>query len=182
MLDETAADLGLDVVEYRVLAAVGAPPSTAQMDAVRASLRALAGQDLLVRYEAGPADTIGTTGWAVVALAALVALGASAVALGLARADGRRDDVTLSSIGASPVVRRNFAFWQALVIVGGGAFIGGLLGLAPIAAISLAGAMPFAPPWWQVIAIVVVLPIGIAVGSWLLTGRSRFTVGRRSDQ
>ncbi len=181
MLAETAKDLGLELVEYRILAALDGPPTDAQLDAARASLRALGGQDLLLRYEAGPSDTIGTTGWAVVAVAALIALAASAVALGLARVEGRRDDATLSSIGASPAVRRNFGFWQAIVIVGLGALIGGLLGLSPTAATGLTGAMPFAAPPLQVVAIVIALPLFIAACSWLFTGRVRSPSRRPTD-
>jgi putative ABC transport system permease protein len=172
MLDATAASLGFEVQKTKVLAALDTPPTANQMDALRATMRSVAGgEDLWVRYEAGPPDSVGTTGWAVVALAALIALASAAVALGLARVDGRRDDATLRSIGASPVVRRNFAFWQAALIAGLGSLIGATLGLTPTLAGGWADVMPFAPPWLQLLAISIGLPVAIAVASWLLAGR-----------
>jgi ABC-type lipoprotein release transport system permease subunit len=110
----------------------------------------------------------------LVAVAALVAFGAAAVALGLARADGRRDDVTLSSVGAHPGLRRNVALWQAVLLTATGAVLGGVLGLLGLAMLGLASLLPFAPPWPQVALLVLGLPVIIAVGSWLVTRPAQF--------
>ena len=175
MLAPTAKSLGLETVEHRVLASFATPPDDAIQDQLRASLRSLTGgADLLARYERGPVSTTGTSGWALVALAALVAFGAATVALGLARADGRRDDVTLSAVGANPGVRRSVAFWQAVLLAGTGAVLGGILGLMGPAMLGLVDLMPFAPPWAQIAILVLGLPLVIAVGSWLFTKPARF--------
>lgn len=175
MLAETAESVGLESVEYRVLASLATPPDDAAQDELRASLRSLTGgADLLARYEQAPVSTTGTSGWALVAVASLVAFGAAAVALGLARADGRRDDITLSAVGANPGMRRNLAFWQAVLLAGTGAVLGGILGLFGPAILGLVDLLPFAPPWPQIGILVLGLPLIIAVGSWLLTKPARF--------
>ena len=89
----------------------------------------------------------------------------------------------LTSLGASPRLRRDFGFWQAIVIAGVGSVIGVLLGLVPPLALSLPqdGAgnslQAFAPPWLQLALTAVALPAIIAIGSWLTARgtRVRFT-------
>jgi putative ABC transport system permease protein len=175
MLESTAILHGLEPVTFRVLASLAAPLDDADYDQLWGSLRSLTGgTDLLARYEAGPGSTIDTSGWALVAVAALVAFGAAAVALGLARADGRRDDVTLSAVGAHPGLRRNVAFWQAVLLTGTGAVLGGILGLLGPTMLGLVGLLPFAPPWPQVALLVLGLPVIIAVGSWILARPAEF--------
>ncbi|WP_158251110.1 ABC transporter permease [Cryobacterium sp. Y11] len=175
MLESTATAHGLEPVTYRVLASLSAPIKDADYGQLWGSLRSLTGgTDLLARYEAGPGSTIGTAGWALVAVAALVAFGAAAVALGLARVDGRRDDVTLSAVGAHPGLRRSVAFWQAVLLTGTGAVLGGILGLLGPTMLGLVGLLPFAPPWPQVALLVLGLPVIIAVGSWLMTRPAYF--------
>ncbi|TFD62748.1 ABC transporter permease [Cryobacterium suzukii] len=175
MLESTATAHGLEPVAFRVLASLAAPLDDADYDQLWGSLRSLTGgTDLVARYEAGPGSTTETSGWALVAVAALVAFGAAAVALGLARADGRRDDVTLSAVGAHPGLRRNVAFWQAVLLTGTGAVLGGILGLLGPTMLGLVGLLPFAPPWPQVALLVLGLPVIIAVGSWLFTRPAQF--------
>jgi len=99
---------------------------------------------------------------------------AAAVALGLARADGRRDDVTLSAVGANPGLRRSVGFWQAMLLTGTGTVLGGALGLLGPGMLGLVDLMAFAPPWPQLLLLVVGLPLVIAVGSWLLTRPAQF--------
>ena len=63
------------------------------------------------------------------ALAAAVTIGATAVAIGLARSDGRRDDEVLDAIGAAPRLRRRVSAWQAAILTSVGSVVGALLGL-----------------------------------------------------
>ncbi|WFR67445.1 hypothetical protein P9139_02475 [Curtobacterium flaccumfaciens] len=88
-------------------------------------------------YETGPVDAQGVVKALVLALAAAVTIGATAVAIGLARSDGRRDDEVLDSVGAAPVLRRRVSAWQAAILTTVGAVIGTLLGLLPIRALTL---------------------------------------------
>ena len=175
MLDRAATSLGMESLPYRVLASFATAPDAAAQDQLRASLGSLTGgPELVARYERGPDSTINTSGWALVAVAALVAFAAAAVALGLARADGRRDDVTLSAVGANPGLRRSVGFWQAVLLTGTGAVLGGALGLLGPGMLGLVDLMPFAPPWPQLLLLVVGLPLIIAGGSWLLTRPAQF--------
>ncbi len=64
-------------------------------------------------------------------VAGVVALGATAIAVGLAAADGRPDLATLAAIGAAPRTRRLLASSQALVIAGLGTLLGIVAGFVP---------------------------------------------------
>ena len=173
---ETADELGLASEPSIVLASTTTPPSNDELDALRQQLSALTGvpDGVNFRVEQGPQAIAGLMSWALLGLSSLIAIAAAAVAIGLARFDGRQDDATLSSIGSSPFVRRNFAFWQALVLAGIGAALGGAVGLLPAIAFTLPGAdLTFAAPWLQIATTVVALPLVIACGSWLFVKRSK---------
>jgi ABC-type lipoprotein release transport system permease subunit len=142
------------------------------------------------RYEAGPSRGGDSFGWVALGLTALISFAAASVAIGLARADGRRDEEVLDAIGAPPRLRRGVAFWQAVVIAGIGTLLGAAVGLLPVLALHLAtvlgppeavatGPMPdFAPPWLQLGLTVVGVPLAIALGSWATAGRRRVAVRR----
>jgi hypothetical protein len=139
-------------------------------------------------YETGPVDAQGVVKALVLALAAAVTIGATAVAIGLARSDGRRDDEVLDSVGAAPVLRRRVSAWQAAILTTVGAVIGTLLGLLPIRALTLrftAGPvgtshMPFVADWPFLALLAVGLPLLVTVGTWLTAGRSRRVAVRRA--
>ena len=139
-------------------------------------------------YEAGPVDAQGIVKALVLALAAAVTIGATAVAIGLARSDGRRDDEVLDAVGAAPVLRRRVSAWQAAILTTVGAVIGTLLGLLPIRALTLrftsgpAGAshMPFVADWPVLALLALGLPILVTAGTWLTAGRGRRVAVRRS--
>ena len=172
----TADRLGIAYEPSLVLASTTTPPNGDQLDALHQQLSTLTGvpSSVNVSVELGPQDTSGPIAWGLLALSSLIAIAAAAVAIGLARFDGRQDDATLSSIGSSPLVRRNFTFWQALVLAGIGAVLGGAVGLLPAIAFTLPGAeLRFAAPWLQIATTVVGLPLVIACGSWLLARRSK---------
>jgi hypothetical protein len=185
----TADELGLDYGPSRVLAALREPPTEQQQQALWAGIPMITGSSNF-RYEAGPSRGGDGFGWAALGLTALISFAAASVAIGLARADGRRDEEVLDAIGAPPRLRRGVAFWQAIVIAGIGTVLGAAVGLLPVLALHLAtvlgppeavatGPMPdFAPPWLQLGLTMVGVPLAIALGSWATAGRRRVAVRR----
>jgi hypothetical protein len=175
---ETAERLGLQPRPLMLLATPTHPPTQAQLDELNAafgtgvnvntSLEPTAN----VLVEHGPAQFAGVAGWIILGVAGLITLGASVIALGLARIDARRDELILGAVGAPPRTLRGIAFWQALVLAGLGSFVGGLVALVPAFAISLSGQIAFAPPWIQLAAAVVAVPLLIA-GVTAITRRVR---------
>lgn len=178
---ETANEIGLDYGDALVLASPASPPTEAQLDAASeafVTLTGLPGIDPL-QLETGPDDTSGPWTSALLGLTALITIASSAIAIGLARVDGRADEATLSSVGGSRLLRRSFAFWGALVISGTGAVLGAALGLLPAFAYATPGTGgPFEPPWMHIALTAVALPLAVAIGSWLLVARHR-PIGRR---
>lgn len=194
---DTADRLGIDHGPSLFVAYLDTPPSSQQNDALFAgysSLPSNAGGVFAVygRYEAGPPQYGEVSAWIALGIAALVTFAASAVAIGLARADARRDDEVLDAVGAPPALRRSIAFWQAITVGLIGCVIGAAIGLLPTLALSVppliaaqdeipTDAMPisvFAPPWLQLGLAVVAVPLAIALGSWLVPGRRRIAVRR----
>lgn len=113
----------------------------------------------------------------LLALVTVTVLGASAVALGLARFERRPDDATLAAVGGSAMLRRNIAFWQGLVIAGFGTVAGAAAGvLPPLGFVLQSRATPQALDavdiWWPTILVVVLgLPLAVAVVNWLVPPR-----------
>ena len=177
----TADALELDYSDAQVIVPMLAVPDQQVTDALNSALTSLPGNPegrIHASIETGPPQYATALAWALLALSTLISIAASSVAIGLARFDGRADDATLASLGASPRIRRNFAFWQALIIAGFGTVVGTVIGLVPSFAISANPHMPFAPPWLQIGITVIALPIIIAVGSWILTRTPRVTARR----
>ncbi|WIE64832.1 ABC transporter permease [Curtobacterium sp. MCLR17_036] len=139
-------------------------------------------------YETGPVDNGALIRAIVLALAAAVTIGATAVALGLARSDGRRDDEVLDAVGAAPRLRRQVSTWQAAILTTVGAVIGTLLGLLPIRALTIrfgeqaAGVnhLPFVPDWPVLGLLAIGLPLVVSAGAWLTTRSRRRVAVRRA--
>jgi hypothetical protein len=98
---------------------------------------------------------------------ALIALFATGLALGLARAEARRDDFTLASLGASPALAKRVSGWQAALSV----FLALVIGLGVALAEDWARSheyygATFAPPWWQLGVALLALPalVGVTCG------------------
>ncbi|WP_213814600.1 FtsX-like permease family protein [Glaciihabitans sp. dw_435] len=188
MTPATARSIKLDYVPTLVLAPLASAPSFAETDAARAQIDDIAGVTELevFQVETGPPPVAELAAWGILILTALIVLGASSVALSLARADGRRDDAVLGALGSPPNLRRSIGFWQAIVIAGVGTVIGVAFGLVPPLALSLPPAdgtlplLPFSPPWLQLILAATAVPLVIAVGSWLTARGSRLRVVTRS--
>jgi putative ABC transport system permease protein len=179
----TAKKLGLEYRQTMVIASTSVIPTTPQQDSLRQAISALpdlntsSKNDLYSDIELGPQNFSGPLVWGLLGLAGLIAIASSAVAIGLARFDGRQDDATLAALGAGRVLRKNFAFWQAIIIAGLGSVLGAATGLVPAWALASAD-LPFVPPWLQIGLVVIALPVLIACGSWLLSTRNK-TPARR---
>jgi hypothetical protein len=168
----TAERLGIPVVPKLVIA--DAPnATTAQRDAVNGYLQSQSVSGQAPGYffvETGPDHFAGPFLWLILAAAGLITLGASAVALALARADGRQDEYTLAAVGTPPRTLRGIAFWQAIGLAGIGSLTGVVVALVPAYALSLYG-VPFDPPWLQLACVGIGLPLLIA----LITAATRRT-------
>jgi putative ABC transport system permease protein len=179
----TARSIGLVAAPTLVLAPVSGPATDAQYDTLNAAATSITGGDpnnspLFFRVEPGPPNTASVFSWVLLAVCAIIVLGAASVAIGLARADGRRDDYVLHATGAPPALRRSFGFWQAICLAGTGTIIGVVLGTLPVLAISRPASanlptIVFAPPWLQLVLTAVAVPLLIASGSWLLVRTRR---------
>ncbi|PZF69016.1 hypothetical protein DEJ33_01225 [Curtobacterium sp. MCPF17_047] len=167
--------------------------STERSDALAATWQASAGQQADSWYpsftvEAGPQDPFRPIALVVVLLAGIVTLGATTVAIGLARADGRRDDEVLDAIGASPGVRRRVSTWQAAVLTLVGSLVGVALGVLPLRALTLrftptplgVSHLPFAPDPTSLVVLALGLPLLVTAGVWAVAGRRRRVAVRRT--
>lgn len=181
--EATADRLGLEYQDAIVLARVAEVPDTAEQDALHeviATLPENGDRHIYAALETGPPEFGGIWMWGLVALAGLIAIASSAVAIGLARFDGRQDDATLAALGARRLVRKDFAFWQGIIIAGIGTLLGAGMGMVPALALGANPDIPFAAPWLHIVATVVALPLFIACGSWLFATRSKVSARRMS--
>lgn len=176
---EVARSAGLRPGEVQHRARID--PTASQ--ATRASVVSAAGDDgIYVQLESGYQSRVGLVQLALLGVAALLALGVTAVATALAGSEARDDLAVLGAVGAAPSLRRRYGAAQAGVtaVLGGG--LGLLIGLVPAAAV-IAGRVdriPFTVPWQPVAAFLVALPLLAAFGGALLT-RSRLPqVARRA--
>jgi hypothetical protein len=181
MSPSTAKALGISFSPNAIIARLDRAPTASQTDTLRNDLDLLSSGALYAQDEEGPPIFAAAWSWALLALSGLVALGSAAVAISLARADGRKDDATLYSLGSSPAARRSFGFWQAIVLVGSGTIIGCVLSLIPAWALSFStgqvqgtSAIPFTPQWAQLALTAFGLPLAIAIGTWAFSRQRRF--------
>ncbi|WP_158277156.1 FtsX-like permease family protein [Serinibacter arcticus] len=134
----------------------------------------------------------------LVAVAAVVTLGATWLSVGLAAAETRADLATLAAVGAPARVRRSVAGAQAAVIAVTGVGLGVVLGLllgwilarwtltdpygwAAGRALAYGVQVPVTVPWLWVAGIAVVVPVLAVAGAWL-TAPSRLPLVRRLAQ
>ncbi|MFJ6678458.1 FtsX-like permease family protein [Microbacterium sp. NPDC091382] len=174
----TAKEWGLRVAVSGVYAAFPGDVDVATTDRLNALSESMSTDTygVWIYRETGPADP---SVWLVPLLAAVavLVLGASAVALGLARFERRPDDATLAAVGGTPGLRRRIGLWQGLVIAGFGTFAGATAGILPPIGFWLQSQTSFEPmsladiPWWLLAALAVALPVGIAAVNWLVPPR-----------
>lgn len=174
MTRATAERLELDVTPGIVIAHPPFKVGPAEQDALLELSESLTGDpwEGAAFAEVGPPDIVGPTALASIGATAAIALAASAIALGLARIDGRRDEAILGAVGATRRLRRASGFWQALLLAGLGSLVGTALGVLGAGALALPGGpLPFAPPLVPLAIIGFAVPLVIAVGAWLFAGR-----------
>ncbi|SCE64027.1 FtsX-like permease family protein [Micromonospora mirobrigensis] len=185
-----AARVGLVGRQLGWVVATDRTPNRGEQDrftrALREHLR------ISVEVERGPSEQDRSPQLLLLALAAgVVTVGASAIATGLAAAEGRADLSTLAAVGAGPGVRRLLSLCQAGVIAGTGSVLGIAAGLGTAVIIltavnrRYAESWPVEPPYPLVVpasvaAVVVVVPVVAMLGAGLFT-RSRLPVERRLD-
>jgi len=175
---EAAETVGVPVVVNSTVLQYEVPPTDDQEEAVSAALADL-GETNLFRVERGYRDEYGVGLLALLVASALITLGASGVATGLAQADARADHATLAAVGADPRLRRRLTAFQAAVVAGLGALLGTVSGFVPTVAYLYADAqMRFVAPWQNLLVIAVVVPAVAALAAGLLT-RSRLPLARR---
>ena len=175
MSPETARSLELDVTPLAAIAYPDEMPGPREENALLELSRDLTGDPwgLQSVAESGPDDIVGIAAWVLVGVSGAIALTASAIAIGLARIDGRRDEAILGAVGATRRLRRAVSFWQAVLLAGIGTVVGAGLGLLAAGALALPGGpMPFAPPWGQLGVAAIGVPLVIALGAWLFAGRA----------
>ncbi|MGM7678159.1 FtsX-like permease family protein [Microbacterium sp. A94] len=173
---ETAERLGMNVQPVKVISVPAEPLENEDMDRVYSQADLLSSPEVSLApyYERGPSEDMF---WMVPVLlgVTVLVLGASAVALGLARFERRPDDATLSAVGGTRGLRRRIGFWQGLIIAGFGTIAGAAAGvLPPIGfAIQSRGDLIVSDMPWLVLALLAVaLPLLIAVASWLVPPRA----------
>ncbi|WP_420369149.1 FtsX-like permease family protein [Curtobacterium sp. L1-20] len=194
MTPETAARHRVPAVDAMLVTTLPSELSASRSDDLSSAWQSRGGADRdrwggpAFQYETGPVDAQGIVKAIVLALAAAVTIGATAVAIGLARSDGRRDDEVFDAVGAAPVLRRRVSAWQAAILTSVGAVIGTLLGLLPIRALTLrftAGPegtthMPFVADWPFLALLAIGLPVVVTLGTWATAGRGRRVAVRRT--
>ncbi len=163
-------------------------PTNAQEDRARNAIETL-GVEAALYVERGYVSAYGPGLIALAVVSALLTLGASAIATGLAAADGRADLSTLASVGATPGMRRRLAGSQSLVIAGLGTALGVVAGLvpavgliramnAPVDGVARARPFPLVIPWETLAITGLVVPLIAGLAAVLLT-RSRLPLVRR---
>jgi len=176
---QTAEDLGLAVEASYAFGMFAEPPTTEDYDRLSELSQSIYTDEwgLSAWIESGPSSSEVWLIPLLIAVAVLV-LGASAVALGLARFERRPDDATLSAVGGTNRLRRAIGFWQGLVIAGFGTFAGAVAGILPPIGFWLQsqtapqGQMQLSDiPWAALAAVAVALPLLIAAANWLVPPR-----------
>lgn len=176
---EAMRDLGFEGERVQALAFdIARMPTTEEEAGANAALQDLYGQARLY-VERGYEPQFGLTVLALVLASAVVTLGASGIATGLALADSRTDQATLGAVGGSPRIRRFFAACQAGTISWLGAVLGTLAGFVPGIAIVWADPeMRIVVPWVPLAGLLLVLPLLPMLAAFVFT-RSRTVVPRR---
>ncbi|HJQ44167.1 MAG TPA: hypothetical protein VJ831_13850 [Jatrophihabitantaceae bacterium] len=113
-----------------VLATTTRMPTDKEMQAAQGQIQAI-DSGINVDIEKGWHDPAGWALWAMIGVAAAIALGAALIATALANTDGREDLVTLAAVGASPRTRRLMSMSRAGVVAGLGCLIGVAAGFVP---------------------------------------------------
>jgi putative ABC transport system permease protein len=156
------------------------PPTAAQISNARA---AAAAADLTIETRSSIPSVTAITGWATAA-GILLALCILAMSIGLIRSETASDLRILTATGAAGPTRRMITAATAGTL----GLAGGLLGTAGgyLGAIAWFRTSPqdglsvlSSVPVWNLVIIVVGLPLAAAVAGWLLAGREPAAISRR---
>lgn len=177
---ETAQRIGLPTAERVVLVDLRQELTPAQFDRLQAAAATTANPEGYVWVEEGSDSILALVLWLVVLASALVTLSAAGITAGLALADGRDDQRTLASIGASPRLRRALAAAQSLVTSLLGTALGLLAGTIPMLVLfALFEGQKAVIPWAHFGILLLAVPLCGAGAAWLFT-RSRLPLTRRA--
>lgn len=190
---EAAARTGLSTPLRSYSVRTAQPPSAELEQATNERLAAIlppAGEPLYV--ERGYTESLTLPFLVLVAASALVTLGGTLVATGLAGADARADLATMAAVGAAPSTRRRIAMSQAAVVAALGAGLGLLAGLVPGIAIAypltgqggdavgLSSTVYVDVPWLVLLVLVVAVPALAVLTAGVFT-RSRLPMVARAQ-
>jgi putative ABC transport system permease protein len=170
------AGIPVDAASDTVFTTTRMPTRIEQAEAAAAAGTDTIGFDLYVERGFQADNSIALL--ALLAASALVTVGSTGIATGLAAADSRPDLATLAAVGAEPKVRRRLAVAQAATVAALGSALGILAGLIPAGAVILARAeLRLVLPWTlAVIAVGVPLLAALLVG---LCTRAKLPLDRR---
>jgi putative ABC transport system permease protein len=187
-----AARVGVPVVPIGAIASAAQPPTGEEEDRLRGALRQV-DLDGMLSVERGYRSEYAIGLLALLVGSAVIVLGASGIATGLAAADGRADLATLAAVGATPRTRRVLAAFQSAVTAGLGTVLGTIAGMVPAIAILRAmtntvavvdghavkqAVLPIVLPWTNIVTTLLLVPLLAALAAALLT-RSRLPMVRR---
>ncbi|QYM65579.1 ABC transporter permease [Microbacterium sp. Se5.02b] len=172
---ETATELDMEIRPFLVIASFDGPVPVEVRDRVQEQADASTADAWVLApyFEDGPPDD---SLWMIPILAAVgvLVLGASGVALSLARFERRPDDATLSAVGGTDSLRRRIGFWQGLIIAGFGTIAGAAAGVLPPIGFAIQSRdvlLISDIPWLVLALLAVALPLAIATVSWLVPPR-----------
>lgn len=174
---------GLDTMVGAALFTTTEPFDPSWADRVQGELSGAGNLEVIQPFR----SSVGVVTLALVGVAALVALAATWLSVGLAAAETRPDLATLAAVGAGPKVRRRVAAAQAAVIAVLGVGVGVVLGLAlgwVLARWALQNGQEYVDltgrgivlgvevPWLAVAVVAFVLPALALAGAWLTAPRN----------
>ncbi|GIH12819.1 FtsX-like permease family protein [Rugosimonospora africana] len=171
-----------------VIVMPASPATQAQLDRLRAELTGVTGTMFVEHLPVNRPSPVPL----ILAIAAgIVALGAAAIATGLAAADSRTDLTTLAAVGAAPRVRRSLSLAQSGIIAGLGSVLGAIAGFGAAVAVITGinqqyasvwpspDPIPIQVPWTNFIVSLIAVPAVAMLGAGVLT-RSRLPSERRA--
>lgn len=170
-----ATELGLPEERDVVVLDVGRSLTPAEVDDIDVVLRDLGFWGRTLPRD--PDQARWSWAWLITGVGGAVVLAVVGLVTALGVADGRRDEGTLASVGAPAGLRRATTAGQVLVVAGLGSLLGAVVGVLGL--VALMGVQPThaglgpAVPWWQLLALVVGLPVVAALLAWLVTPPSR---------
>lgn len=173
---------GVDRADHRI--------TKAEQARLTGTMKTFSDDSSAVRVERGFTESYGKITLMLGAAAAVLALGATLIATGLAGADARPDLATLRAVGARPRTRRLLTTGRGAYIAGLGCWLGIAAGLVPGLAVTHpltdgveeTGAAPHGTitdiPWLFLLAIAVGVPLVAACVAGAVTGGRLPKAGR----